>query len=56
MKLTEKSEAFGVDLDSIEFAQAMDKTDTVGYLRNKFHYPKMGDLPHGEDSFINFIC
>lgn len=44
-----------LDLDSREFALAMDKQDPHHELRQMFFYPKMKDLPLGELLYYTYM-
>lgn len=35
------------DIASYEFSLALDEDDSLKFLRNEFHYPKMKSLPYG---------
>ncbi|CAL1539128.1 unnamed protein product [Lymnaea stagnalis] len=40
-------------LGDVEFARHMDKRDPLKYLRDEFHYPKMGDVLNTDPSIVD---
>lgn len=40
--------SMSLDINSKQFALAMDKEDPHRKFRDMFYYPKMKDLPHGK--------
>ncbi|XP_077990330.1 kynureninase-like [Glandiceps talaboti] len=51
--LLEKAAEFGCDVTDFEFAQQMDKEDSLRRFRNEFHYPKMGDISTVDTSLVD---
>lgn len=45
--LDAKSHHWQIDLNSEQFAQAMDNHDPLKHIRREFHYPTMRALPYG---------
>ncbi|VDN50759.1 unnamed protein product [Dracunculus medinensis] len=41
------------DIASYEFSLALDEDDSLKFLRNEFHYPKMKSLPYVDPSLVN---
>lgn len=50
--LDTKSDQWQINLDSEEFANAMDDHDPLRYMREEFNYPKMLALAYGLYRFI----
>jgi hypothetical protein len=54
--LNSKSSEWQLNLNSEEFAQAMDDQDPLGYMRQEFFYPKIATLPYGLYRLSFLLC
>lgn len=55
VQLKSLAEKWNMNIYSEEFSQQLDKCNYWPHYRERFHYPKLKDLPNGTLSFVQYV-